>query len=402
MIGENEIIKLIQKNDSKIVQIVMDGVGDLPDSSGLTALEEARTPNLDKLAEESQLGLTIPVDRGITPGSGPAHLSIFGYDPLKHEIGRGVLEALGIGLELGPDDLVARANFATRSEDGIIQDRRAGRISTEKNKQLCEIINNNINKIEDTDIRVFPGKEHRFVVKFTGEDLEDSLADADPQETGKKEKFVDYLDENSKKSAEIANKFIKEVQKILKQEHPANTCLLRGLAKSPKIRKMDELFGLNACAIANYPMYKGLSRLVGMTVIEDITTLEQEIDVFKKEYDKYDYFYIHVKKTDSYGEDGNREKKIKTIEKFDKMVPEILAAEPDVLCVTSDHSTPCSMKSHSWHPNPILIKGPFMRKDEGKRFSEPECLKGVLGIFYAIDIMQLLLSQADKLKKFGA
>ncbi|MFC2091987.1 2,3-bisphosphoglycerate-independent phosphoglycerate mutase [Elusimicrobiota bacterium] len=402
MIGEENIINLIQKNSSKIILVVMDGVGDLPDETGKTALDQASTPNLDKLAVNSALGLSIPISPGITPGSGPSHLALFGYDPLKHQIGRGVLEALGIGMELTCRDLAARANFATRSPEGIITDRRAGRIATEENIKICEKLNSALKPIDDVQVKVYPGKEHRFVVVFTAEGLNDNLLDADPELDGKEEKLVEALDEDSYKARDAANKFIKNVNNILKDDHPANSCLLRGLAKSPSIKKFDELYGLKACAIASYPMYKGLSRLVGMDVIEGLTTNAEEVDKLKALYDDYDFFYLHVKKTDSYGEDGNRSSKAAVIEEFDALLPEVLALKPDVLCITADHSTPTSMKSHSWHPNPVLIKGPHIRKNEVAGFSENECLKGVYGTFYSVDIMPILMSQAGRLKKFGA
>lgn len=402
MIGEDKISKLIQKNQSKIVLIVLDGVGDIPDLSGKTALELASTPNLDKLAKKSSLGLTIPIGLGITPGSGPAHLSLFGYDPLKCEIGRGVLEALGIGIELTETDLAARANFATRSSDGIIEDRRAGRISTEENERLCDILNRNLGTINDVEVKVYPGKEHRFVVIFTGDDLNDNLLDADPEMNGREQKFVESVDSSSERARDIANEFIRRVNKILKDEYPANSCLLRGIAKTPLIKKFEERYGLNACAIATYPMYKGLSRLVGMDVIEGLSTIEDEVRKLKEIYNDYDFFYFHVKKTDSYGEDGNRQAKVKVIEEFDKHLQQILELNPDVICITSDHSTPTPMSSHSWHPNPVLINGPYMREGTTTRFSESECLKGVYSTFYSVDVMQILLAQAGKLKKFGA
>ncbi len=401
MIG-NKIKELIQKNDSKIILAVMDGVGDIPDSSGKTAMEKAQTPNLDTLAAASELGLTIPVDRGITPGSGPAHVSLFGYDPLEHEVGRGVLEALGIGLELGPDDLAARANFATRSDDGLITDRRAGRIPTEENERLCKKINEKIKYVEDIKVKVYPGKEHRFVVLFSGKGLSGNLRDADPQETGKKERFVEAIDSRSQKAADIASQFIREVHKALAGEHPANTCLLRGMAKPPEIEGFGELYGLKACAIATYPMYKGLSRLVGMEVKEGLLSLEDEIKELENSYDDFDFFYLHIKKTDSYGEDGKLEEKIKVIEEFDRLLLRIEALNPGVLCITADHSTPAAMKSHSWHPCPFLLNGPYTRHGISGSFSEKQCAAGNLGTFMAKDAMQLMLAQAGRLKKFGA
>jgi len=402
MIGENRIMNLVQENNSKILLLVMDGVGDIPDESGMTALEAAKTPNMDKLAAVSNLGLTIAVNPGITPGSGPSHLSLFGYDPIKHEIGRGVLEALGINLHLTDSDLSARANFATRSDDGIILDRRAGRIPTEENERIVAKLRENIDMIGDVKVSVYPGKEHRFVAVFNGSGLNDKLLDADPEMTGVPEKFVEVLDNNSVKSMETANSLIKKVQEILKDEEKANTCLLRGISKVPPIKKFDELYKLKACAIASYPMYKGLSRLVGMDVIEGLSTLDEQVEKLKEVYNDYDFFYFHVKKTDSYGEDGNRGAKVKVIEEFDGLLPAILDLGAEVVCITSDHSTPTPMSGHSWHPNPLLINGPYMRKDPAISFTEPECLKGAYGTFYAVDVMQLLLSQAGRLKKFGA
>ncbi|NLB35243.1 MAG: 2,3-bisphosphoglycerate-independent phosphoglycerate mutase [Elusimicrobia bacterium] len=402
MIGEDKLKKLIRKTDSKIVMVVMDGVGDVSDDKGLTPLAEAFTPNMDKLALESELGLTVPVDIGITPGSGPAHLSLFGYDPLEHEIGRGVLEALGIGINLSGRDLAARANFATRTPQGIISDRRAGRISTEENERLCKILNEKMPVLDGVSVKIYPGKEHRFVVIFTGDGLEGGLNDADPQEVGKPEKFTEPETPSAEKSSRIVNQFIKEVQKILKDELPANTCLVRGIGKSPDISSMGDLFGLKPLAIASYPMYKGLSKLVGMDVSEGLSNLEEQTIELKKKFNDYDFFYYHVKKTDSFGEDGNRPMKIKVIEEFDALIPDILALKPDVLCISADHSTPAVMKGHSWHPSPVLIHGSYMRTGQVKGFNEEECLKGSLGRFYAKDLMQLLLSHAGKLDKYGA
>ncbi|MEA3506041.1 MAG: 2,3-bisphosphoglycerate-independent phosphoglycerate mutase [Elusimicrobiota bacterium] len=402
MIGEDILKNLIQENNSKIVLVVMDGAGDLPDKSGKTALQEANIPHLDGLAEKSSLGLTIPVDYGITPGSGPAHLSLFGYDPVKDEMGRGVLEAYGIGLELEPDQLAARANFATRNSDGIILDRRAGRISTEENERLCKKINRSVDTIDDVKVKVYPGKEHRFVVIFTGPDLHDGLLDADPEEINKKENFVENTDEKSARAANIANKFLKKIHEILKDEKQANTCLLRGLAARPSISGFKERYGLKARAIATYPMYKGLARIVGMETASGLKTIEDEIQSLKNDYANYDFFYLHIKKTDSYGEDGNRPSKVEVMEEFDRMLPDILKLNPDVVCVTADHSTPTTMSGHSWHPNPLLIYSSSLRKDKGKKFDEYSCADGMLGTVYAKNVMQLLLAHSHRLKKFGA
>ncbi|MGM0440969.1 MAG: 2,3-bisphosphoglycerate-independent phosphoglycerate mutase [Elusimicrobiota bacterium] len=404
MIGEKILNSLVEQNNTKILMVVMDGVGDIPDDSGQTALEQAKTPNLDKLARQSSLGLAVPVERGITPGSGPGHLALFGYDPVKNEIGRGVLEASGIGIDLEKDCLAVRGNFATRDSAGIIKDRRAGRITTEKNKELCKKINSELEKIEDVEVKVYPGKEHRFVIIFKGPGLNDNLLDADPQHIDKKEKFVEARDSESEKAQNVANEFIKQVQEILKDEDRANTCLLRGLAKKPDISGFFEKYGLKARALATYPMYKGLARLVGMDIAKDLKSMEDELKDLEKNSkgEEYNFFYFHVKKTDSYGEDGNRSEKVKVIEHFDKLLSQIIEQDFDVICITADHSTPTPLKAHSWHPVPLLINGPYIRVDGGERFTEKECLKGSYSQMYSKDIMKILLSQADRLKKFGA
>jgi len=401
VLSEEIIKELAIKNENKIILIVLDGVGGLPYKMGKTELEYANTPNLDKLAKNSALGLTYPVAIGITPGSGPSHLSLFGYDPVKYNIGRGILEALGLGLELTQDDLPARANFATL-KDGIIVDRRAGRIPTEKNQELCEKLSKNIKKIEDVEVIIKPGKEHRFVVVFRGKGLESGVSDADPQKEGLKIKYAQALKKEAEKSARIVNKFIDLVTDLLKNEEKANTCLLRGIDKVPPIPKMSEIFKLNPCAIATYPMYKGLAKLVGMEVLEAGETLSDQVNTLKKYYNNFDFFYFHIKKTDSYGEDGNFDEKVKIIEEFDKILPEILSLDPSVVVITGDHSTPSILKGHSWHPNPFLLYSKYVFTTDSSRFTEKECLKGSLGQFYSINAMPLMLANSLKLKKFGA
>jgi len=402
MLDEETIKSISIENEKKIILLIMDGVGGVPDKDNKTELEFANTPNMDKLARNSALGLTHPVGMGITPGSGPAHLSIFGYDPIKHLIGRGVLEAAGIDFPLTTKDLAARANFATKDSSNIILDRRAGRIPTEKNQELCKKLQQNINKIDDTEIIICSGKEHRFVVIFRGDGLEEPLSDADPEQIGLKQKYTKALDSKAEKSSRIANEFIDKVSEVLKEEKKANTCLLRGIAKVPPIPSMKELFKLKPAAIAVYPMYRGLARLVGMDILGAGESIEDEINCLKKNYDKYNFFYIHIKKTDSYGEDGNFENKVKIIEEVDRLLPEILSLQPDVLTITSDHSTPAVLASHSWHPNPFLLHAPYIRKNDVTAFNEKECLKGSLGIFHSIEAMPLMLASALKLKKYGA
>ncbi|MBU4602812.1 2,3-bisphosphoglycerate-independent phosphoglycerate mutase [bacterium] len=402
MINEEIMKSLAIKTKSKIVLLVADGIGDLPSENNKTVLERAFIPNLDKLASKSVCGLTDPISCGITPGSGPAHLSLFGYDPIKYQIGRGVLEALGIGVELTSRDLACRGNFATLDKEGIITDRRAGRIATELNEKLCKLMQDKINQIGEVKTIIKPGKEHRLVVIFRGDGLEDALSDADPQKVGEKIKFAEPLDSKAKKSVETVNEFIKQATEVLKAHHPANTVLLRGFAKYPGLPTMKELFKLTPAAIATYPMYKGLAKLVGMDILETGESLSDEFKTLQDNFSRYDFFYLHIKKTDSYGEDGNFEQKVKVIEEVDKYIPEVLALKSDVLVVTGDHSTPALMKGHSWHPNPFMLFSKYIRVDEAEQFNEKECVKGGLGRFSAVDVLPLMMANALKLQKFGA
>ena len=402
MITQKLIKELSISTESKIVLLVADGVGDLPSREGKTALEYARTPNLDKLAERSVCGLTDPIARGITPGSGPAHVSLFGYDPINCQIGRGVLEALGIDIELTEDDLACRGNFATIDDNGIITDRRAGRIATEKNQKICSLLQEKITEIDGVKVLIKPGKEHRFVVVFRGKGLMDGISDADPQVTGKKIKYAEALKPESKESVRVVNKFIDRALEVLKEQHPANAILLRGIAKHPGLPSMNEVFKLKAAAIATYPMYRGLARLVGMDIIDTGDTINDEFISLKDNYQKYDFFYIHIKKTDSYGEDGNYEEKVKVIEELDSCIPLMLELNPDVIAITGDHSTPAVLAAHSWHPNPFLLYSRYIRVDDVNSFSEIEFAKGGLGRFPAMEAMQLMLANALKLNKYGA
>ncbi len=394
------LTSLATKTDSKIVLLVMDGVGGLP-INGKTEIEAANTPNLDRLVEENVCGLTDSIARGITAGSGPGHLGLFGYDPTEYEIGRGVLEALGVGLEMTPLDVAARGNFATRDATSII-DRRAGRIPTEINRELCAKITEAIPEIDGVKVIVHSGMEHRFVVLFRGEGLDGRIADADPQQVGLPPKLAEALTPEAEHTVEIVNTFVRKVEEVLKDEHPANTVLLRGFAKYPDIPSMEERFLLTPAAIATYPMYRGLAKLVGMTLLDTGKTVADEMETLKNHWDAYDFFFIHVKKTDSYGEDGAFEKKVAVIEEVDKALPDLLSLAPDVLVITADHSTPSLLKSHSWHPNPFLLVNKYIRPDEVTRFSERAFVHGGLGRFPAKDGIALMLAHALKLKKFGA
>lgn len=392
---------MITSNDKKILLVVIDGLGGLP-KDGKTELESARLLYLNELAEHSSLGLTIPVDYGITPGSGPAHLALFGYDPIKFQIGRGVLEAVGVGLEIGKDDLCVRVNFATIDNNGVITDRRAGRIATELNQKLCDLLSSKIKKIEDIDIIIRPGKEHRFVVVFRGKDLTVELSESDPQKEGKQTIKIKALSSQALKTERIVNIFVTQVEEILKNEPKANYILMRGFARHPNLEPMSQRYKIKPAAIATYPMYKGIARLVGMDVLECDETWESEIKTLAKYYNDYDFFYLHFKEVDMKGEDGNFDGKVFLIEKFDALLPQILKLKFDVLAITSDHSTPAILKGHSWHPNPFLLYSINARADGIKTFSESTCALGNLGLFPQLKVMPLLLAHSLKIKKYGA
>ncbi|MBC7240981.1 MAG: 2,3-bisphosphoglycerate-independent phosphoglycerate mutase [Anaerolineae bacterium] len=388
--------------ETKIVMLVMDGLGGLPlQAGGKTELETARTPNMDRLASEGICGLSVPVAAGITPGSGPSHLALFGYDPFRYEIGRGVLEALGIGFELGPDDLAARGNFCTVDEEGRITDRRAGRIPTEKCAELVEKLR--AIRLPDVEVFVEPVKDYRFVLVLRGKGLSDKLTETDPQQVGKKPLPVTALSPDAERTAQLLNTWIAEAAKILAGERPANMLTLRGLAKNPGLPPMSEVYGLRAAAIATYPMYRGVSRLVGMTVLEvGGETLEDEVAALRRHWADFDFFYVHVKKTDSAGEDGDFQRKVEIIEHVDTLIPDIMALNPDVVIITGDHSTPALLRSHSWHPVPTILWSRVCRADAVREFGETACSQGGLGVFPATDLMPLALANAGRLTKFGA
>ena len=401
MIGFEHIKKLSRKTPSKIVLLIIDGLGGLPHpESGKTELESAKKPNLNQIARESLCGLIDPVSTGITPGSAPGHLAIFGYDPVKYNIGRGVLEALGIDLQLKPNDIAARGNFCTVDDKGIITDRRAGRISTEKNTELCLLLNKiNIHKAEAS---VFPVKEHRFVLIIRGEDLSPELTDSDPQREGLAPKEIEALSPQAQKTANIANEFLSLARIQLQHEPSANMVLMRGFSGAPAIPPIPEIYNLRPASIAVYPMYRGLARLVGMEILPTHDTITDQLKSLHQHYNDYDFFFIHFKNTDSRGEDGDFEAKIHAIEELDNALPSLLTLNPDVFIVTGDHSTPAPLAMHSWHPVPFMLQSRWCRPDPVTEFSEQACLGGGMGRFPAVDIMPLAMANALKLDKFGA
>ena len=397
-----ELIKEIAiTSPDKIVMLVLDGLGGLPDpKTGKTELETARLPNFDALAAKGICGLADPIAPGITPGSGPGHLALFGYDPVKCEIGRGALEAVGIDNELEPEDVAARGNFCTVDGKGIITDRRAGRISSEKCVELCKMLDGMT--IDGVDIKVYPVREHRFVAVFHGDKLEAEITESDPSRMGIAPLKITAIKPEARRMADMANRFAAKAKEILARHHPANMILLRGFAKKPHFPTMQEIYKLNPLAIAVYPMYRGLARLVGMTVARTGTTLEDEFKTLQGKYKKYDFFFLHVKWTDTAGEDGDFARKVKVLEQVDAALPMLTALKPEVLVITGDHSTPAAFGGHSWHPVPVVICSQYCRTDSVKKFSEPAFLAGGLGRIASTQIMPLAMANARKLTKFGA
>ena len=397
---------LKQKGQSKIVMLVADGLGGLPvEPGGPTELEAAATPNLDRLAQKGVSGSMLPIKPGITPGSGPGHLALFGYDPLCYKIGRGVLEATGIGFEVGAKDVAIRANFSTLDAEGNITNRRGGsgatdRLSSEEALPRVEKLREV--SVPGVEIFVEPVKEHRFVVVFRGEGLGGRVCDTDPQRTGVPPLEPSADDCDSQRTAEVAGKFVAQARKLLAGQPKANGLTLRGFSVKPALPSYEEVYGVRAAAIAVYPMYKGLARLVGMEIVGDPGSLEEEIDVLERVYRHFDFFFVHFKYTDSRGEDGNFQGKVEMIEQFDAIVPRVEALKPEVLIVTGDHSTPAAMSGHSWHPVPTLLVADHCRPDACRHFGETEALSGGLGHFEAMYLMPLALAHAGRLAKFGA
>ena len=394
---------LILANNNKIIFLILDGLGDIPDPahSFTTPLEAAKKPNIDRLAvERGVLGRTIPVGIGVTPGSGPGHLSLFGYDPVRYEIGRGILEVLGLDMGLEPSDVAARGNFCT-VKDNIVADRRAGRIDTSIGKRLVERLIQAVPSVDGVQVLIKAGVSHRFGIVFRGEGLSDALEDADPHKDGKPFAWTAPKTAAAERTASVVNAFMKKAMDVLKEEPVANGVLLRGFSKHPDIPRFPEKYRMDALAIAAYPMYRGIARVLGMSVEKAPADYKEMVSILKEYYDRYQFFFLHVKETDVAGEDGNFKEKTRAIEFVDRIVPDIYELKPKVLVVAGDHSTPCPLKGHSWHPVPLLIVADTGESD-GISFHEKNCLKGSLGTIYAKELMTLAMAYGLKLDKYGA
>ena len=392
---------LAQPNTTKIVLCSLDGLGGLPrPETGKSELETARIPHLHALAARSACGLLRHVGPGITPGSGPGHLGLFGYDPLRHPVGRGVLEALGIDFPLKPGDVAARGNFCTVDGEGRITDRRAGRISTDLCVKLCE----RLRQIhgEGAELLIEPVKEHRFVLVLRGQGLSGHLSETDPQALGTSPLPVRTLDAAAERTAVIVNQFIERARELLRDAAPANMILLRGFDTQRTLPLFPEIYGFRAAAIAAYPMYRGLARLVGMEVLKTGTTFADEIETLRKQWTAHDFFFLHYKDTDKAGEDGDFDAKVAALERFDAELPGVLALEPDVLAVSGDHSTPSILAAHGWQPVPALVASRYSGADHVSRFTERDCASGALGVLPAQELMPILMANALRFIKYGA
>ena len=400
MIDQEELRDCYTSTSSKIVLLVVDGLGGLahPDTR-LSELETANIPNLDAMAQESACGLTTPVLPGVAPGSGPGHLALFGYDPLKHLIGRGALEALGIEVALQPGDVAARGNFCLVDGDGLLVDRRAGRIPTEFSAPLCERLDKI--EIDGVQIDVFPVQDYRFVLRLRGEGLSELISETDPQVTGAAALPVKPLTPEAKRTAELVNEFVSQASKLLAEEERANMVLLRGFAQMPNLPPMNDAYQLNTAGIAAYPMYRGLAEVAGMKVIPTGRTFGDEVETLRQNFDHHDFFFIHYKPADAAGEDGDFDAKVKCLEDLDPFIPQIRELNPDVFLVAGDHATPAIMAAHSWHPVPFMLHSKLTRGEGVPRFNERTCAQGSVGSILATQVMLLAMSHAGKLQKYG-
>lgn len=395
--------ELHRDKGGKIVLLVMDGLGGLPiEPGGPTELESARTPNMDRLAADGTLGQIMPVAPGVTPGSGPAHLGLFGYDPLTYVVGRGVLEATGVGLRVNKGDVAARGNFCTVDSRGLITDRRAGRISSHEAAPLVEKLRSI--EIPGVEVELRHVKEYRFVIVMRGDSLQPAIEDTDPQKNGIAPVSAAAIEPGSQRTADLFNQWIERASGLLSDQPKANALTLRGFSSDPSLPPFPEIYGLRAGCIAVYPMYQGVAALVGMQIEEfEGETPADQFAAVAAHWREFDFFFVHFKKTDSFGEDGDFKAKASAIESVDAALPRLLDLKPDVLAITGDHSTPARLRVHSWHPVPFLLWAPAsVRADDRRGFGESNCAVGGLGTFPSSEAMPLLMAHAGRLDKYGA
>ena len=399
------LARLALANDNRIVLLVLDGLGDIRTrNQPATALDRAELPNMDALARHSALGRIVPVAQGVTPGSGPGHLALFGYDPTDPEadIGRGVLEALGLGLKIGPRDLVARGNFATIDADGNLTDRRAGRIPTSECQRLVDSLQADLSSFEEAEIEVVAGEEHRFVLILRGSGHSARVADTDPQKIGVPPLSPQPMTAEAEPTAALLVKIIARMNDVIADEPKANAVLLRGVSQLPHLLQFPDLYHLRAGAFAGYPLYRGVAGACGMEVVPCGKYFHEFVPTVRNNWSRFDFFFLHVKQADKAGEDGDLKAKIRVLEQVDAALPELLALEPTVLAITGDHSTPAPMASHSWHPVPLLVHSPVCFVDDCQEFTETAATQGHLGTLPASELMGLLLANASRLAKYGA
>ncbi len=394
---------LVLPGEARVCLLVLDGVGDTPrpEVGGVTPLEAARTPHLDRLAREGIGGLVWPVGPGLTPSSVSGHVGLLGYDPLETEIGRGAVEALGLGLDLREGEVAARANFATLT-DGVVTDRRAGRMATEHTAELCRMINREVGRVEGVEVELYPVRQHRAVAIFRGKGMSPALSDHDPGRVGEPPRPVSPLAPEAEAAARVVNAYLRRVAELLRSFSPANCLLLRGFAGPPRIKPFPRKFGLRGAALASYPAYRGIARALGLEVPGEPGDIEACFRFYRERKGDYDFFFLHYKDPDPAGEDGNFEAKVEAIERLDRVLPLLLEDPPEVLALTGDHSTPWALRSHSWHPVPAVIHAPATwGPDDISRFTERECARGILGTLRGMEFLPLLLASSGRTRKFG-
>lgn len=404
----------------KVIFVICDGLADrpIPELGGLTPLEAAPTPHLDKLAYEAECGMMHTLGRGKTPGSDTAHLTLFGYDIATSYSGRGPIEVAGLGMELKHGDVALRGNMGTVI-DGMITDRRAGRIRVVT--PVCEALDGM--EIDGVTFIVKPGTAHRAGVIIRGEGLSDAIIDADPHVPDVPIRTVTPTDDTpeAKKTADVLNKFLARAHEVLKDHQfnkdriaagdlPANYLLVRGAGQYKQVESFEKRYGLSACCIAGGGLYKGIGAFLGMDILEvpgatalPDTDIEAKFKLAVDSLKKYDFVFVHVKAADSLGEDGDHAGKRDFIARIDQAVP-VLAGRPDdtLLVWTADHTTPCEMKAHSADPVPIMYHGGAVRTDRVESFGERACGEGGLGFISGLDLMPQVMNLLGKLHLVGA